>query len=135
MTEQQDHEFFDLLYQQWAQTTGAGTTYWMPEEVTPPSICETDHGLDGFVIWAVDAVDTTKRELVASHLSSEDADFICGMHGALPDLIRALHDAIDEAKRKDLANDEAQEQLADALLENIGLQAEILELERQLGSN
>ncbi|AOT24960.1 hypothetical protein PBI_KALPINE_40 [Mycobacterium phage Kalpine] len=132
MYEAEDHQFFDELYQQWTKTTMAEHGYWMPEEVEPPSICETDTGLDGFVIWAVDQANPENRELVASHLSEADADFITGLQGALPDLIRRLHEAIDEAVRKDEANDIAQGQLADALLENQGLKAQILELERQL---
>jgi hypothetical protein len=131
MYEAEDHNFFDELYQQWAQTTGAEKTYWMPEEVSPPSICETDHGLDGFAIYAFNP-ETQEKELVASLLTEADADFISGLHGAVPDLIRRLHEAIDEAVRKDEANDIAQGQLAEALLENQALKDEIRVLEKEL---
>ncbi|CAA79415.1 Hypothetical Protein PBI_L5_39 [Fromanvirus L5] len=129
--DEQDHEFFDILYQQWAKSTGAEKTYWMPEEVEPPSICETDHGLEDHVIWAVNQ-ETQDKDLVASHLSEADADFICGLHGAIPDLIRRLHEAIDEATSKDEARDRAEANLAEAYLENQGLQERIRELESEL---
>lgn len=124
MYEEQDHEFFDILYQQWSQTTEAEKSYWIVKE-----------DLDEHLQYQVIAVDqsTQKETWVGSFHAEVDADFVAGLNGAVPDLIRRLHEAIDEAVRKDEANDIAQGQLADALLENIGLQAEILELERRLG--
>ncbi|AOQ28156.1 hypothetical protein SEA_DUDELITTLE_38 [Mycobacterium phage DudeLittle] len=122
-TDDQDHQFFDILYQQWSATTGAEHSYWMPEE---------DESFPGsFNLIAVHQEKDERRPL-AAFMDQADAEFVAGLHGAVPDLIRRLHDAIDEATRKDEANDIAQGQLADALLENIGLRAEILELERQL---
>lgn len=82
----------------------------------------------GFGIFAVDHA-TGEKKLVASDLTSEDVDFICGLHGAIPDLIRRLHEAVDEAVRKDEANDIAQGELAEALLENHALREQIRELE------
>ncbi|ASZ75203.1 hypothetical protein PBI_MISSWHITE_37 [Mycobacterium phage MissWhite] len=122
-SDNQDHDFFDILYQQWAQTTGADKSYWV-----------VNHDPDEHIPWQVFSVDqeTEERKWIASFHREEDADFIAGLHGALPDLIRRLHDAVDEATRKDEANDIAQGQLAEALLENEGLKAQILELERQL---
>ncbi|ASR86492.1 hypothetical protein SEA_CHANGELING_40 [Mycobacterium phage Changeling] len=131
MYEAEDHAFFDELYQQWTKTTGAEDTYWVVEE-------DTEHYAGGpgtWNVWAVpaapskdiDAVDGKK--FIASFEREEDADFTAGLNGAIPDLIRRLHEAIDEAVRKDEANDIAQGQLADALLENIGLRGEIHELE------
>lgn len=126
MTEQQDHEFFDLLYQQWAQTTGAKSEYWVPEEID-------DDGEPGrYSIVSTDP-NTNSRYEVATGLSEEDADFITGLHGALPDLIRALHDAHDEAVRKDEANDIAQGQLAEALLENQELKRQLEQFEKEAG--
>ncbi|AFV51164.1 hypothetical protein First_0038 [Mycobacterium phage First] len=123
MYEQQDHEFFDILYQQWTKSTLAEYGYWMPEEDTsfPGS----------FNLIAVHQSKDERRP-IAAFMDEADAEFVAGLHGAVPDLIRRLHEAIDEAVRKDEQNDIAQGQLADALLENIGLRAEILELERQL---
>ncbi|AOZ61279.1 hypothetical protein SEA_DARTHPHADER_39 [Mycobacterium phage DarthPhader] len=117
----QEHEFFDVLYQQWSQTTDAETGYWMPEE---------NSGIIDIV--AVDQAGSADRKLIASDVSESDADFICGLHGAIPDLIRRLHEALDLADRKDTANDIAQGQLAEALLENHGLKDRIHDLERQL---
>ncbi|UJD20968.1 hypothetical protein SEA_HARRYHOUDINI_40 [Mycobacterium phage HarryHoudini] len=122
-TDKQDHDFFDVLYQQWAQTTKAKSAYWIVKE-------DLDEHLQ-YQIIAVDA-ETQEETWLGSFHSEADADFVAGLNGAVPELIRRLHDAIDEATRKDEANDIAQGQLADALLENIGLRAEILELERQL---
>ncbi|AVR76809.1 hypothetical protein KIY83_gp39 [Mycobacterium phage Fameo] len=122
-TDDQDHQFFDILYQQWSATTGAEHSYWMPEE---------DESFPGsFNLIAVHQEKDERRPL-AAFMDQADAEFVAGLHGAVPDLIRRLHDAIDEATRKDEANDIAQGQLADALLENEGLKAQILELERQL---
>ncbi|AXH48813.1 hypothetical protein SEA_STEAMY_38 [Mycobacterium phage Steamy] len=120
----QEHEFFDVLYQQFSKTTEAETSYWMPQE---------DESFPGtWTIWAVDMADTHKKTPIASFLSSEDADFITGLHGAVPDLIRRLHEALDLADRKDTANDIAQGQLAEALLENNGLKDRLVDLEKQL---
>ncbi|QFG12540.1 hypothetical protein PBI_TOAKA_40 [Mycobacterium phage Toaka] len=127
-----DHdEFFDVLYQQWSKTTGAKDTYWMPEETAPPSVCETDTGLDGFVIKAVNP-NTEEWSLVASHLSDDDAEFIAGLHGAIPDLIRHLGEATDRAERFDEARDLAEGRYAEVLLENAALRDEVKALEREL---
>ncbi|AHJ86652.1 hypothetical protein CRB1_41 [Mycobacterium phage CRB1] len=124
MYEQQDHEFFDILYQQWTKSTLAEHGYWMPEEDTsfPGS----------FNLIAVHQSKDERRP-IAAFMDEADAEFVAGLHGAVPDLIRRLHEAIDEAVRKDEQNDIAQGQLADALLENEGLKEQIRELERQLG--
>ena len=124
-------EFFDILYQQWAKTTGAEKTYWMPEESREQSICETDSGLWDFNIYSVEH-ESQDKVLVATGLTEADAEFICGLHGAIPDLIRQLIDSSDEAERTDELRDEANGLLADALLENQELVAQIHELERQL---
>lgn len=126
--DEQDHDFADILYQQWSKTTRAEDSYWMPvggttveEEFRVVAVVRDQHGEEFHVT-------------VATGLFSEaDADFICGLHGALPDLVRRLHDAIDEASRKDEANDIAQGQLAEAYMEIQGLKEEIDRLERQTG--
>ncbi|UJD20877.1 hypothetical protein SEA_ZIMMER_39 [Mycobacterium phage Zimmer] len=121
----QEHDFFDILYQQWSKTTWAENSYWLPEE---------DASFPGsFNIVAADSSDNHTRKPVAAFLAEEDADFICGLHGAIPDLIRRLHEALDMADRKDTANDLAQGQLAETLLENNGLKDRILDLEKALG--
>ncbi|AMW64390.1 hypothetical protein PBI_KAZAN_42 [Mycobacterium phage Kazan] len=125
-TDEQDHQFFDILYQQWSKSTWAEHSYWMPEE---------DQSFPGcFNIIAVDQSKEEKnRNPIAAFLKEEDAEFIAGLHGAVPDLIRRLHETIDDATRKDEENDRAQGMLADALLENQGLKEQIRELEAQIG--
>ncbi|AFI24947.1 hypothetical protein [Mycobacterium phage SWU1] len=121
-TDEQDHEFFDILYQQWSKTTWAANSYWMPE----------GDERRGYTILAVDQAKDEKR-IIADLIATEaDADFICGLHGAIPDLIRRLHEAIDEATSKDEARDRAEANLAEAYLENQGLQERIRELESEL---
>ncbi|QDP44624.1 hypothetical protein SEA_NOTHINGSPECIAL_40 [Mycobacterium phage NothingSpecial] len=123
-TDDQDHQFFDILYQQWSQTTLAEHGYWMPEE---------DESFPGcFNLIAVHHTEDERRPL-AAFMSEEDAEFVAGLHGAVPDLIRRLHEAIDLAARKDEQNDIAQGQLADALLENHALRERIVDLEKALG--
>ncbi|QFP95523.1 hypothetical protein SEA_GAUGELDP_40 [Mycobacterium phage GaugeLDP] len=123
MYEEQDHEFFDTLYQQWSKTTMAEHGYWMPEE---------DESFPGcFNLIAVHQSNDERKPL-AAFMDEADAEFVAGLHGAVPDLIRRLHEAIDEAVSKDEANDIAQGHLADALLENQGLREQIRELERRL---
>uniref|UniRef100_A0AAU8GQY8 Minor tail protein n=1 Tax=Mycobacterium phage BabyBack TaxID=3158877 RepID=A0AAU8GQY8_9CAUD len=123
MYEEQDHEFFDTLYQQWSKTTMAEHGYWMPEE---------DESFPGcFNLIAVHQSNDERKPL-AAFMDEADAEFVAGLHGAVPDLIRRLHEAIDEAVSKDEANDIAQGHLADALLENQALREQIRELERRL---
>lgn len=122
MYEEEDRQFFDELYQLWSKTTGAGDGYWMPERHEGKSV---------FYLQAVNRA-TDEKKRIASYLSDEDAEFIASLHGAVPELIRRLHEAIDEAVRKDEANDEAQAQLAETLLENQALREEIRSLEREL---
>ncbi|QFG10408.1 hypothetical protein KIV65_gp60 [Mycobacterium phage Anthony] len=125
-TDEQDKEFFDTLYQQWSLTTWAQNSYWMPEE---------DESFPGcFNIIAVDqSKQENNRNPIAAFLKEADADFIAGLHGAIPDLIRRLGEATDEATRKDEANDLAQGQLAEAYLEIQGLKDEIDRLEKAAG--
>ncbi|QLF84609.1 hypothetical protein SEA_GAIL_45 [Mycobacterium phage Gail] len=116
-------EFFDVLYQQWSQTTGAKDSYWMVEEFA--------ERFDGFKVVAFYPA-TEKKETVATNLTEADADFIAGLNGALPDLIRHLGSALDENDRLDEARDRAEGLAAEALLENQALKEEIRSLEREL---
>ncbi|AER48227.1 hypothetical protein SEA_KOKO_41 [Mycobacterium phage Koko] len=129
-TDEQDHDFFDILYQQWSKTTLAEFGYWVVEEYNPWG---TGNGYSG-ARWMVRAVEEGGKKLDVGLFENEaNADFVAGIHGALPDLIRRLHEAIDEATRKDEENDRAQGMLAEALLENQGLKEQIRELEAQIG--
>lgn len=90
-----DLDFFSILYQGWAKTTGAEDTYWMPEaDEEAPTV---------FSIYAVDENDS--RKLVASHLQEEDAAFITALHGCYSDLTRRLLQALDEAERFECEKD------------------------------
>ncbi|AGT14291.1 hypothetical protein ADZZY_42 [Mycobacterium phage Adzzy] len=122
--DEQDHEFFDILYQQWSKSTLAERSYWMPVE---------DEGFPGYYsLYAVNQ-ETDERKYLCSFLSEADAEFIAGLHGAIPDLIRRLHEAIDEATSKDEARDRAEANLAESYLENQALRDRILDLEKALG--
>ena len=101
-------EFFDELYQLWSMTTGAGDRYWMPEEF--------DDRSGRFKIYGV-AEGDKQRKLVAAGLNERDAEFIAGLHGAVPDLIRALHEAVAEAERADYDRDSRECRIAELELE------------------
>lgn len=95
-----DRAFFDLLLELWKSTTTAEGSYWQPEKS------------DGD--WHIDAVDRDgNKSVVAVGMSEADADFITGIHGALPDLVRRLHAALDEAEKADARCDEAQHLIAE----------------------
>lgn len=115
----EDREFFDLLYQEFTKTTDAETTYWMSERAKDAA----DNELPWFAIWAVS--DDGHRQLVADGLSEADADFITAVHGCFQDLVRRLHDAVDEADRLDEERDNQEVRIADLI-------AEVRDLEDQL---
>lgn len=101
----EDRDFFDTLYQLWAKTSYAKERYW-------------DYRSDdeaGQVITAVGEND--ERSYVASVLTDEDADFITAVHGCLPDLVRRLHAALDEADAADYDRDSRECRIAELELE------------------
>lgn len=106
-------EFLDELYQLWAKTTGAENQYWMPEE-------SDIHGQD---IWAVN--EEQAKSPVASFMSDADASFVTAIHGALPDLVRRTHEALDESDRLDEQRDEQEIRIA-------GLETERMDAIHQL---
>jgi len=110
-----DAEFFDEIYQLWSMTTGAGDRYWMPEEFDDRSGPPTPTPLR-FKLYAV-AEDEKPRKLIATGLDERDAEFISGLHGAVPDLIRALHEAVAEAERVDYDRDSRECRIAELELE------------------
>jgi hypothetical protein len=107
-----DRSFADLLYQVWSKTTGAQATFWKP--------VETINGVD---IVAVNQ--QNEEKLIGSFLASEDADFITALHGCLGDLVRRLHDALDEADRADRDRDEREVRIADLELQVASLRREV----------
>lgn len=121
-------EFLDELYQLWAKTTGAEDRYWMPR---------TEHEFQGVgMLFGIRAVGTEQDELVVADTSGfdneADVDFITAIHGALPDLVRRTHEALDEADRLDEQRDEQEIRIA-GLEETIDeLNGRINELEHDL---
>ena len=102
-----EDEFFDELYQLWSKTTGAGDRFWMPEHIGDPTHRHN--------VYAV-AEDGSKT-LVARDMPEVDAEFVAGLHGALPDLIRRLHDAVSEADQFDHDRDSRECRIAELELE------------------
>lgn len=109
----EDREFFDLLYQHFAKTTGAENTYWMTEEDTR----YVAEGPGTYNIWAVGEND--ERTLVALGLTEADADFLTAVHGSFPDLVRRMHDALDESDRLDEDRDNQEARIADLISEAV----------------
>ncbi|MGW1739975.1 hypothetical protein ACWCPQ_14315 [Nocardia sp. NPDC001965] len=101
-----DREFLDGLYLAWTKTTAAEHGGWSVEKIG-----------DSFTVMARDP----SGSVVLADLIQEekDAEFIAGMHTILPDLVRRLNDALDEADRLDTEKDE--------------LHARIFELELEVG--
>ena len=115
----QDDEFFDLLYQQWTKTTRAEDAYWMVEEV------DVSPEGQSCLWWDVVAVDKDdNRTRIASFDYEVDADFVAGLHGCLGDLIRRLHQAVEEAESSDKRADEA-------VQDQFKLACELAELEKK----
>ncbi|ANA87175.1 hypothetical protein SEA_DEKHOCKEY33_41 [Gordonia phage DekHockey33] len=109
----EDREFFDTLYSEWSKTTGAGERYLIVEKV------EYDPDLDymtSWDVWAISFEDEGDRTLVATFEKEADADFFAAIHGCFGDLVRRLHEALDEADRADERRDEAEQQLADEIM-------------------
>ena len=125
---QADHLFFDELYQMWSKTTGVSEeTYWIPE-IEVANVETNDYRVVSY------NTRTGDRHVICFGMNEADAEFLSGCQGALPELVRALHDAHDEADRADEARDIAMGDLAETLLENAALREEIVELEKQLGA-
>ena len=115
-----DEEFFDELYRLWSKTTQAEGSYWMPEEFEDRS--------GRFKIYAVPDEEGGQRKLVATGVSDNDAEFITGIHGALPELIRVLYAALDEADRADYDKDSRECRIAELEMELIDMKQIIANL-------
>lgn len=123
----EDREFFDLLYQHFAKTTGAENTYWMSEQAKDAAGNE----LPWFVVWAVGKDD--HRHMVADNVLEEDADFITAVHGCFPDLVRRMHDALDESDRLDEDRDNQEVRIADLVCEIRDLEDQVSQLKWERG--
>ena len=95
-----DREFFNALLEVWRGTTRAESSYW-----------ETKKFGDQWCVYSVGRDDS--RVLVGTAMTEQDADFIVAVHGALPDMVRRLHSAVDEADRLDAERDEREQLIAD----------------------
>lgn len=103
-----EREFLDELFQLYSRTTGGDAAYWRPESTQ-----------FGFSVFAVNPDDT--RTVIAESLSEADADWITAVHGALPDLVRRMHAALDEADAADVGRDARECRIAELELENAEL--------------
>lgn len=117
----EDKEFFDVLYQGWAKTTGASDAYWMPEETVMPG---------QFTIAAVD--EKGYRKPVAFGLTENDAAFITAIHGCFQDVVRYLLEVQDDAERLERRRDEAQGELFELAVENEELKYMLEEVGRSV---
>jgi hypothetical protein len=99
-----DKEFFAALLEAHAATTAG--SYWEPVQQG-----------DTWNIWAVDGED---RTLVAVALEKPDADFMCAVHGCLPQVVRRLEAAIEEAERADESRDEREQLIAELIRKQEG---------------
>ena len=91
-----DREYFDQLYQLWSNTTYAtDDSVWLVQE---------DEGFPNLRFLKAAKQGSVKP--VADFLDENDAQFITTMHGVLPELVRRLNDALDEADRLDVEKDE-----------------------------
>lgn len=97
-------EFLDELYQMFCRTTGDEHMFWVVEKV------ESE---DGQITWELYAANAElEKVLLATFLYEIDSDFTAGIHGALPDLVRKMHEALDEADRLDEERDEQEIRIA-----------------------
>lgn len=115
-------EFIDELYQLWAKTTGAENMYWMPEE----DVDRYAGGPNTYNIFAV-GENETKHD-IAFDFRENDANFITAIHGALPDLVRRTHEALDEADRLDEQRDDQEFRIAQLEADSDAMKALIEEL-------
>ncbi|OHT98298.1 hypothetical protein BKG71_19470 [Mycobacteroides chelonae] len=94
-------EFLDEIYQMFCRTTGDEHMFWIVEHV------------EGSMTWNLYAANAEQEQiLLATFYHEVDADFTAGLHGALPDLVRRTHEALDEADRLDEQRDEQEIRIA-----------------------
>ncbi|ERB55301.1 hypothetical protein N806_29810 [Rhodococcus sp. P27] len=103
-----NQEFFDRLYQSWADS---GTDGWI--------VSDTDEDI---VLSMSDSGETAE---VALGVSPDIAAFIAAAHGVIPELIERAMSALDESDRLDIEKDELIGQI-------MQLEIEIDSLKRQL---
>lgn len=112
----EDRDFFDHLYQLWAKTSCANDRYW------------DYHYHGGKNVCYINAVSQDgEKQRVASYVGEPDADFITAVHGCLPDLVRRLHAALDEADQADYDRDSRECRIAELELEVSQLKDQLAE--------
>lgn len=114
-----DREFFDALYQLWANSTqGDWTIEEDPSWLTRDIVC--DQGRMGPLS-------------VLYTLTEPDAKFIVGMHAVLPELIERAQEALDRAERwEELYDDAAFGNYEDSLrIRELETEADDLALENE----
>jgi hypothetical protein len=122
-----DRTFFDTLFQQFSKTTRAENTFWAVEK----DLDEDFHAPNGLIFpgqdtWTIYAVAQDQSKTFVGDFTNEvDADFVAGLHGCFPDLVRRLHDALDEADRADSNRDEREQEVFRLALENQELRQQI----------
>jgi hypothetical protein len=116
-----DHSFLDHIYSMWAKTSGGDDTFWIPEE-------DKDHP-GAWNIFAADKDDN--RQMLGEFFTETDADFVCGLHGCVADLVRRMHAALDEADRADRERDEQEQNIYALAVENEELRQEVSQLRRE----
>ncbi|WP_280350436.1 hypothetical protein [Nocardia abscessus] len=117
-----DREFFDALHQLWSKTTEAGGLWF----------AKVNDLIGGYCIMTQDVTpaDADRPGLeIADFMREEDAQFIAFVHGALPEIIRRTHDAIDESDRLDVEKDDLIGRIAELEMEVDRLRDVIEEME------
>jgi hypothetical protein len=110
-----DQEFFDALHQLWSKTTGAGNLHWTEVPMEDK---------DAFGVVASGGV-LAEFKPVLEGATEEDARFTAFVHGALPEIVRRIQDAIDESDRLDVEKDDLIGRIADLEMEADGLRQHI----------
>lgn len=115
-----DHEFFDALYQLWANTTQG---YWE---------CSVDDNFGPGVLDIVSEVDS-ETFYIAAFMADENARFVSGIHTVLPELIERAQEALDRAERwEELYDDAAFGNYEDSLrIRELETEADDLALENE----
>lgn len=93
-------EIVDQLYACWAKTTGSESSCW---QVRGGGVVAVDH-------------DQSDRA-VGGFLDAVDAEFIAAVHTCLPELVRRVNEALDEADRADADRDGRECRIAELELE------------------
>lgn len=104
-------EFVDELYKVWAQTTEAEGGLWL----TQPN-----ESIGGWEVVCQPLAETTRKTApdgmipVSDFVREEDSRFIAAIHSAIPELVRLVHETLDENERLDLERDQTASELFQA---------------------